>query len=88
MPRSSPEWLQALVVSRFSDLRAPSPAVARAPVARCVGRPCGASSLGAAVITAWLAAVPEVALVGCAPAAHLASSLTVATADGRAACGL
>jgi hypothetical protein len=50
--------------------------------------PAAAAATGAlAVVAAWLVAAPELALVGCPAAAH-AVGLTVATGDGRAACGL
>jgi hypothetical protein len=50
--------------------------------------PAGAVVLGVAVVcAAWASGAPELGLAGCAPAAH-AIGLTVATGDGRAACGL
>ena len=50
--------------------------------------PIVAALLGLALVAAaWLARSPELALAGCAPAAH-AAGLTVATGDGRVACGL
>jgi hypothetical protein len=50
--------------------------------------PAAAVLLGvAAVCAAWVSGAPELGLAGCAPAAH-AIGLTVATGDGRAACGL
>jgi hypothetical protein len=50
--------------------------------------PASACGLGLAVIAlAWALRVPELAVAGCAPVGH-AVGLTVATADGRAACGL
>jgi hypothetical protein len=50
--------------------------------------PIGAALTGATLVTLGVAArMPELALAGCAPAAH-AVGMTVATAEGRAACGL
>ncbi len=50
--------------------------------------PAAAALLGvAAVAAAWLSGMPELGLAGCPPAAH-AAGLTVATGDGRVACGL
>jgi hypothetical protein len=47
-----------------------------------------AAAVGAAlVIAGWLAGIPELGLAGCPAAAH-AVGLTVATGDGRVACGL
>lgn len=50
--------------------------------------PASAAALGTVVIAAaWALQTPELAIAGCAPAGH-ALGLTVATSDGRAACGL
>jgi hypothetical protein len=78
----------ALVVTglRTYVLHRPLPPGRRSLVA--LAGPCAAAALGIALIgVAWLVGVPELALAGCAPAAH-AIGLTAATADGRAACGL
>jgi hypothetical protein len=49
--------------------------------------PASACGLGLAVVVlAWALRLPELAVAGCAPVGH-AIGLTVATADGRAACG-
>jgi hypothetical protein len=52
------------------------------------GGPGAAAAVGVGmVVIGWLTGLPELALFGCAPAAH-AAGLTVATPDGRTACGL
>ncbi len=50
--------------------------------------PACSCGLGVTLIAlAWALRLPELAIAGCAPAGH-AVALTVATADGRTACGL
>lgn len=78
----------ALVVSglRTYVLHAPLPPVRRRRVA--AAGPLAAAVLGVTAVTAaWVVGLPELTPLGCAPAAH-ALGLTVATADGRTACGL
>jgi hypothetical protein len=65
----------------------PTLAVGRRRAVAAAG-PAAAAMVGiVAVSTAWLAGMPELGLAGCPPAAH-AVGLTVATGDGRVACGL
>lgn len=78
----------ALVVSglRTYVLHAPLPPARQRRVA--AAGPLAAAALGVTAVTAaWLVGLPELSPLGCAPAAH-ALGLTVATGDGRTACGL
>ncbi len=78
----------ALVVSRLRTYVIHRPlAPGRRRVVALAG-PAAAAFVGVTVVgVAWLSGLPALALAGCAPAAH-AAGLTVATGDGRAACGL
>ena len=78
----------ALVVSGLRTyVIHPTLAPGRRRVVAAAG-PAAAALLGiAAVALAWLVGMPELGLAGCPPAAH-AVGLTVATGDGRVACGL
>ena len=78
----------ALVVSGARTYVIHRPLTPRRRRAVAAAGPGVTAALGvAAVATAWLAGVPDAALAGCPAAAH-AAGLTVATGDGRAACGL
>ena len=78
----------ALVVSRLRTFVIHRPlAPGRRRVVALAG-PAAAACVGVTMVAvAWLSGLPELAVAGCAPAAH-AAGLTVATGDGRAACGL
>ncbi len=59
----------------------------RRRVLAAAGPACACGLGGVVIAVAWVLRLPELALAGCAPVGH-ALGLTVATGDGRTACGL